>query len=200
LYYGFLGNGIRNENPAVRNAALYALGQYSEYLQPEISEYAGEILPILFEYLDAYCSRVQAGDTKDSPGLDRIFYALEMFSENLEAKLVPFLPELMKRLLHVLAGDLYSTRVKVLCISAIVSASNAAKESIIPFFDEILGHLKKYLTFEHGGDEEAQVFKEMFCYNNYICVLINQYSLHKYFALLTYFITSLDSTKPNHRS
>merc|ERR1719312_1930200 len=32
-----LGNGIRSEQQTVRNAALYMLGQFSEYIQPEIS-------------------------------------------------------------------------------------------------------------------------------------------------------------------
>merc|ERR1712020_41973 len=48
-----IGNGIKiQDHPHVRNAALYALGQFSEFLQPEISDYAGEILPVLFSYLD----------------------------------------------------------------------------------------------------------------------------------------------------
>jgi hypothetical protein len=91
------GNGIRDQHQAVRNAALYALGQYSEYLQPEISEYADQVLMILFQYMDDFCARVESGDAKEPSGLDRIFYALEIFSENLNEKLVPFLPDLMKR-------------------------------------------------------------------------------------------------------
>jgi hypothetical protein len=31
-----VGNGIKHQHPAVRNSALYALGQFSEYLQPDI--------------------------------------------------------------------------------------------------------------------------------------------------------------------
>merc|ERR1719382_690728 len=32
-----IGQGIKNNNPLVRNAALYTLGQFSEFIQPEIS-------------------------------------------------------------------------------------------------------------------------------------------------------------------
>ncbi len=103
-----IGKGIRDGHPVVRNAALYALGQYSEYLQPDISKFAGEILPVLFEFLDSHCA---AAGAKDPPGLDRIFYALEIFGENLEDKLVPFLPELMRRLLHLL-GEGFSVHTK----------------------------------------------------------------------------------------
>ncbi len=152
---GFLqviGNGIKDGNQVVRNAALYALGQYSEYLQPEISEYASDVLPILFDYLDAHCLNVGSG--KDPQDLDRIFYALEVFCENLTLKLVPFLPDLMRRLLHML-GDNFSVHTRELSISGIAAAASAVKQEILPYFDEVLGHLKKYLSADH--DKDAQV-------------------------------------------
>ena len=62
-----LGNGIRAEHQVVRNAALYMLGQFSEFIQPEISDYAGDILPVLFTYLDT----AFAGLT---PGVKVVFY------------------------------------------------------------------------------------------------------------------------------
>ncbi len=150
-----IGNGIRDENPVVRNAALYALGQFSEFLQPDISNYATDILPMLFEYLDMYISAVETSTEagKDSKGVDRICYALEIFSENLEEKLVPFLPELMKRLLHML-GDRYTVHTKELAISGIGAAASAAKEDIIPYFDEVMTHLKKYLSLEMSQTED----------------------------------------------
>ena len=37
------------------------LGQFSEYIQPEISEYAGDILPVLFQYLDTAFLAMQPG-------------------------------------------------------------------------------------------------------------------------------------------
>lgn len=45
----------------VRNAALYMLGQFSENIQPEISNYAGEILPVLLQYLDGAFATLQPG-------------------------------------------------------------------------------------------------------------------------------------------
>lgn len=35
----------------VRNSALFALGQFAEHLQPDISKYHAELLPVLFQYL-----------------------------------------------------------------------------------------------------------------------------------------------------
>ena len=155
-----IGNGIKNENyPQVRNAALYALGQFSEFLQPEISEYAGQILPVLFTYLDLNMTVIQHGgdQKKDPAGLDRIFYALEVFSENLEDKLVPFLPELMKRLLPMMAvpndGSHPSVHVRELAISGVGSAANAVGSKILPYFDTVMTHLKYYLLLDYEVEE-----------------------------------------------
>ena len=47
--------------------------------QPDISKYASEILPLLFQYL----LQVSQDPEKHSKGLTRSYYALEMFCENL---------------------------------------------------------------------------------------------------------------------
>ena len=158
-----IGSGIQNDkHPQARNAALYALGQFSEYLQPEISEYAGQILPVLFGYLDSNMAAIQqSGDQKKDPaGLDRIFYALEVFSENLGEKLVPFLPELMKRLLPMMSfsndGLTASKHVRELAISGVGSAANAAGSKILPYFDVVMTNLKHYLSLDYQ-EEENQV-------------------------------------------
>ena len=155
-----IGNGIRDENhPQARNAALYALGQFSEYLQPEISEYAGQILPVLFSYLDSTMAAVhsQGDQGKDPAGLDRIFYALEVFSENLEEKLAPFLDELMKRLLPMMSvsndGSTTSIHVRELAISGVGSAANAVGSKILPYFDTVMTNLKHYLSLDYQEEE-----------------------------------------------
>lgn len=51
--------GIVNEHVMVRNAAFFALGQFAEHLQPEITKYADEILPILFTYLQHLTTDIQ---------------------------------------------------------------------------------------------------------------------------------------------
>ena len=47
------------------------------YFQPDISKFAAEILPLLFDYLG------QASGNADPPGISRTYYALETFCENL---------------------------------------------------------------------------------------------------------------------
>ncbi|KAJ9579600.1 hypothetical protein L9F63_004785, partial [Diploptera punctata] len=92
---------ITNPAGVVRNAALFALGQFSEHLQPDISQYAPHLLPVLFDYLERLCNQIQEKG-KEPPGLDRMFYALEMFCENLGEELLPYLPTLMERLFTAL--------------------------------------------------------------------------------------------------
>ena len=101
------------------------------------------------------------GDQKKDPaGLDRIFYALEVFSENLEEKLVPFLPELMKRLLPMMAvsndGSTASIHVRELAISGVGSAANAVGSKILPYFDTVMTNLKHYISLDYQ-EEENQV-------------------------------------------
>lgn len=51
--------GITEQSPIVRNAAFFALGQFSEHLQPDITKYAPEILPILFQFLQQLCNELK---------------------------------------------------------------------------------------------------------------------------------------------
>ncbi|XP_067002902.2 importin-4 [Anabrus simplex] len=136
--------GITDPAGVVRNAALFALGQFSEHLQPDISRYASELLPVLFEYLAQLCSQLQQNG-KEPPGLDRMFYALEMFCENLGDDLLPYVPTLMDRLFTALSPN-SSIHLRELALSAIGATANAAKEGMLPYFPRIIDCLKLYLT------------------------------------------------------
>jgi len=143
----YLDSGIKHSMPAVRNAALYALGQFSEYMQPDICGYANEILPVLIHYLDSACNQMQANPGKKAPvGLDRVFYALQIYCENMEKKLVPFLPGLMNRLLIMASlNQPFPMTVKQLAISGIGSICNAVKAAMVDYFSETIEPLKGYL-------------------------------------------------------
>lgn len=143
----YLDAGIKHPMAVVRNAALYALGQFSEYMQPEISEYAKDILPVLIHYLDTAGQQMKAQPKKKAPiGLDRVFYALQIYCENLEKKLMPFLPELMGRLLPMASpSESFPISVKQLAISGIGSVANAVKGGMVAYFNETIEPLKGYL-------------------------------------------------------
>ena len=114
---------IRHELPVVWNSALYMLGQFSEFIQPEISNHAPDILPVLLDYLDCALASLTLGG-KDPSAVSRIFYALETFCENLEMKLVPHLELIMSRATQAMA-DPYSVRIQELAISLVGAAINA---------------------------------------------------------------------------
>jgi len=42
--------GFDDVHPGVRNGAMFALGQFSEHLQPGITKYANELIPFLVNY------------------------------------------------------------------------------------------------------------------------------------------------------
>lgn len=143
-YLEVICQGISESNTVVRNAALYCLGQYAEFLQPEISQFAPNLLPVLCEYLSQTCQLLQQGE-KDPPSLSKTFYALESFCENLGGALLPYLPVLMEKLMTFLTNT-KSVNAQELAISAIGAVASAAKESIVPYFIPIIGKLKCYIT------------------------------------------------------
>ncbi|XP_058055155.1 importin-4-like [Anopheles bellator] len=143
-------NGITDPNVMIRNAALFALGQFSEHLQPEISQHAEEILPILFEFLQQLCLQIRSGG-KEPQHIDRVFYALETFCENLEEQLIPHLPVLMERLFESL--DTRNTvHLRELSLTAIAATANAAKENMLPYFPRLIDCLKLYLVKSDDED------------------------------------------------
>ena len=61
-------------DPQVRECSCFALGQLSEHCQPEILDYANQVLPCVFKLLDDNSVSVQTTSC----------YVLEMFCEHLE--------------------------------------------------------------------------------------------------------------------
>lgn len=144
--------GITHASPVVRNAALFALGQFSEHLQPDISRYADELLPILFQFLSQICTQIRQ-EKKDLPSADRMFYALEIFAENLNEGLLPYLPTLMTILFEILGDPNSPVHICELALSAIGAAANASKEHMLPYFEKIIGILQQYLVVEKQTEE-----------------------------------------------
>lgn len=142
--------GITEGDPVIRNSALFALGQFSEHLQPEISQYSEEVLPILFKYLQMLSNQLRTTG-KEPQHIDRVFYAVETFCENLEDALVPHLPLLMERLFDCMAPT-NSVHLRELALSAISATSNAAKAALLPYFPQLIEGLKMYLAKTEDED------------------------------------------------
>ncbi|KAH0534823.1 importin-4-like [Cotesia glomerata] len=136
--------GIKHSSHIVMSAALYALGKFSEYLQPEISQYSQELLPVLFDYLSQMCVHIKQ-EKSQPPAVDCMFYALETFCENLNDGILPYLPILMERLFETLSINA-PNHIKELALSAIGAAANAAQEHMVPYFPKIITILDPYFT------------------------------------------------------
>ncbi|XP_049818951.1 importin-4-like isoform X2 [Aethina tumida] len=149
---------IHNPNPVVRNAALFALGQFAEHLQPEISKYATDLLPVLFECLRQILTQMEV-EKKDPPSLDRLFYALETFCENLEEALLPYLPSLMEQLFVALNPNGFSLQLKKVALSALGSAASAVKEGMLPYFQKTIEILNIYINSDPNSE-----LHELQCY------------------------------------
>lgn len=142
--------GIVDTNLMVRNAALFALGQFSEHLQPEISQYADEILPILFQFLQELINHIRNG-AEEPPHIDRVFYALETYCENLEESLIPYLSPLMERLFEALLPS-NSVHLRELALSCTTSCITASKTGMLPYFQQLIEILKPYLVSSEDDD------------------------------------------------
>lgn len=137
--------GLEDPSQVVRNAALFALGQFSENLQPHISSCSREVMPLLLAYLKS----VPLGHTHH---LAKACYALENFVENLGPKVQPYLPELMECMLQPLRSP-SSPRAKELAVSALGAIATAAQASLLPYFPAIMEHLQEFLL---TGREDLQ--------------------------------------------
>ncbi|KAM8709540.1 hypothetical protein ACLKA7_016358 [Drosophila subpalustris] len=136
--------GIVDASPMVRIAAFFALGQFSEHLQPDISKYASDILPVLFDFLQQLSAELKMGKPEPKH-TDRMFYALETYCQNLEENIVPHLPLLMERLFETLEPQ-NSPHLRVMALSTISAAALAAKEHLMPYFPKIVEILQVYLV------------------------------------------------------
>ncbi|XP_014262329.1 importin-4-like [Cimex lectularius] len=143
--------GVSHPHPVVRGAALFSIGQFAEHLQPEISVSANELMPILISQISELVERGKSG-TRFSNRVDRLFYALDRFSENLESALAPYVHSLISQLLP-LCKDPYHLHIRELAISTIGAIAGAVKEDIVPYFPEIMNHLNIYLMKQANDDD-----------------------------------------------
>ncbi|CAB1341152.1 unnamed protein product [Coregonus sp. 'balchen'] len=123
---------LSDSNQVVRSAGLFALGQFSEHLQPEVSKYCAELMPLLLGYMSAL-NQAKIGH------VTKAFYALENFLENLGSEIEPYLPTLMETMLSALSNA-ENLKLKELAVT------NAAKEKLVPYFLPVIESLKGFLT------------------------------------------------------
>lgn len=80
-----------------------------------------------------------------------MFYALEVFCENLEDEIIPHLPALLERLFETL-NPTNSTKLRELALGAVGAVANAAKTNMAPYFPQLIEGLKLYLVKSDNED------------------------------------------------
>lgn len=83
--------------------------------------------------------------------IDRMFYALETYCENLEDAIVPYLPALLERLFETL-NPTNSTALRELALSSVASAASAAKTHMLPYFPQLVEGLNMYFVKSDNED------------------------------------------------
>uniref|UniRef100_A0A224X607 Putative karyopherin importin beta 3 n=1 Tax=Panstrongylus lignarius TaxID=156445 RepID=A0A224X607_9HEMI len=147
--------GMSDSETVARNAALFTVGQFAEHLQPEISSRSSDLLPLLISQLKQIQIKGSCGE-RFGNRVDRLFFAIERFAENLEKSLAPFAEELIECTIQ-LASPPYHKHIRQLALGAVATIVGAMKEDIMPYFDRILLVLRQYLGNHNPPEEEIQL-------------------------------------------
>eukprot|EP00632_Arachnochrysis_sp_CCMP2950_P010922 CAMPEP_0185695796 /NCGR_PEP_ID=MMETSP1164-20130828/4745_1 /TAXON_ID=1104430 /ORGANISM="Chrysoreinhardia sp, Strain CCMP2950" /LENGTH=479 /DNA_ID=CAMNT_0028362663 /DNA_START=3 /DNA_END=1439 /DNA_ORIENTATION=+ len=117
-----LEQAARQSDAATRECLCFAYGQLAEHCQPEIVAFAARVVPVVFEFLDDARAAV----------VGTACYVLETFCESMDGdQIAPLLPDLIERLLVLLAHEL--TGIREMAAAAMGSAAVAASDAFAPY-------------------------------------------------------------------
>eukprot|EP00163_Fabomonas_tropica_P001165 TRINITY_DN10889_c0_g1_i2.p1 TRINITY_DN10889_c0_g1~~TRINITY_DN10889_c0_g1_i2.p1 ORF type:complete len:1075 (+),score=308.77 TRINITY_DN10889_c0_g1_i2:312-3536(+) len=126
----------------VRAAAMGALRNFGEELQPRVRQQYSRILPVVFKALE---------DTDDVVKGHACFAMQIMCQEFEEGQFETYIPDLVPRLFQLLqSGDI---KLQGPAITAIASAAQGSGEAFLPYSDGILQALVPFLNIT--SDDEA---------------------------------------------
>jgi len=162
--------GITDSSVIVRNAALFALGQYAEHIQPEFSKYHETVLPFLLTFLQNVVNDENA-KTNHKGTLTKLFYAIEKFTEGMSKDIVKeYTSGLMEAFLSLLKIS-KTTHATELAISAIGALVTSAQGHMSSYFPTIMEYLKVILNQPvtlDSVDVHSQTVDTLGCLARYI--------------------------------
>ncbi|KAI3805139.1 hypothetical protein L1987_27228 [Smallanthus sonchifolius] len=132
--------GLRDPEQVVRGASSFALGQFAEYLQPEIISHYESVLPCILNAIED-----SSDDVKE-----KSYYALAAFCENMGEEILPFLDSLMGKLFAALQTS--KRMLQETCMSAIGSVASAAEQAFLPYAERVLELMKNFLVLTSDED------------------------------------------------
>ncbi|XP_076920880.1 uncharacterized protein LOC143582105 [Bidens hawaiensis] len=132
--------GLRDPEQVVRGASSFALGQFAEYLQPEIISHYESVLPCILNAIEDSSDDVQ----------EKSYYALAAFCENMGEEILPFLDSLMGKLFAALQTS--KRMLQETCMSAIGSVASAAEQAFLPYAERVLELMKNFMVLTSDED------------------------------------------------
>jgi hypothetical protein len=133
---------MQDSNPQVVQLAYFALCQFSEFLQPNINQFAAKIMQLFIEAIECKV------ELRSVNRLTIRFYdALQSFCENLGDDLEPFLPTLMSKLMGLSVQCDASLKLKRFIICTFSSIVCSVKSAFNPYFDFAIQMIKPHLGY-----------------------------------------------------
>ncbi|KAL0659874.1 hypothetical protein Bca4012_080459 [Brassica carinata] len=123
---------LRDPEKMVRGAASFALGQFAEYLQPEILSHYQSFLPCVLSAIE---------DTSEEV-------------KNMGEEIVAYLDPLMGKLMAALQNS--PRNLQETCMSAIGSVAAAAEQAFHPYAGRVLESMKFFMVLTNDEDLRAR--------------------------------------------
>lgn len=134
--------GMLDESVPVVQLGYFALCQFSEYLQPNFSQYSDRVMRHLIQTIESKAELLTI-----SRMTIRFYDALQSVCENLGEALIPFLPDLMGQLMKLQNKCEYDYKSQRLIISTFSSIVCSTKSDFNPYFDCVVEIIKPYLSY-----------------------------------------------------
>lgn len=150
--------GLNSSNETVKSAAMYALGEVSQYVQPQVSTYAAEILP---ELMKMFKEKLIVEYTKPecSSEVRMIFYALDKFIDSMEGGIDEYLPEMTGIVMDIIRNEECCIELKDKAITIMCSIVKSGGDATAPYFVPVMEILDAYL--KPGIDEKLETLQIM---------------------------------------
>jgi hypothetical protein len=138
----------------VRHAALRGVARLADDLAEDMSTYHKEIIPALLKNLDSanVQSSNEAEQTKNAHILKASCSALDSVIDGMEKELtLTYISELVPRLGALLSHE--DLNVEATAAGAMGSLAGSVEDAFLPYFEQTMKALSKYVTIKDGEDE-----------------------------------------------
>ncbi|EDW23754.1 GL23755 [Drosophila persimilis] len=139
--------GVIDPDPRVHNVAFFALGQFTEHMQPEISTFAPQIMPVVLDFIHQVVVEAKMTHSVEPNKINRIFNALADLCDHLEDEILPHLPVVMECLFECMDQENH-VHIRKLALINISTVASVSKTNFSPYLNPIVHILTHYLVYE----------------------------------------------------